>query len=131
MGPDAIRKSALTRTLADVLGDLSELMRTELRLARAELTEKLMGVVSAVAWMGAAGVLWLLTAMLAVEALVFGIASFGLALHWSCLVVAAALAVLGLVAFAFGRSAVHGDVLPTRSIRQINESIKTAKEQLT
>jgi uncharacterized membrane protein YqjE len=131
MGPDAIRKSALTRTLADVLGDLSELMRTELRLARAELTEKLTSVVSAVAWMGVAGVLWILTAMLAVEALVFGIASFGLALHWSCLVVAAALAVLGLVAFAFGRSAVHGDVLPTRSIRQINESIKTAKEQLT
>jgi uncharacterized membrane protein YqjE len=128
MGPDAIRKSALTRTLADVLGDLSELMRTELRLARAELTEKLTSVVSAVAWMGVAGVLWILTAMLAVEALVFGIASFGLALHWSCLVVAAALAVLGLVAFAFGRSAVHGDVLPTRSIRQINESIKTAKE---
>jgi len=131
MGPDAIRKSALTRSLADVLGDLSELMRTELRLARAELTEKLTSVVSAVAWMGVAGVLWILTAMLAVEALVFGIASFGLALHWSCLVVAAALAVLGLVAFAFGRSAVHGDVLPTRSIRQINESIKTAKEQLT
>jgi len=131
MGPDAIRKSALTRTLADVLGDLSELMRTELRLARAELTEKLTSVVSAVAWMGVAGVLWILTAMLAVEALVFGIASFGLALHWSCLVVAAALGVLGLVAFAVGRSAVQGDVLPTRSIRQINESIKTAKEQLT
>jgi hypothetical protein len=131
MGPDAIRKSTLARAFADVLGDLSELMRRELRLARAELIEKLMGVVHAVAWMSAAGVLWLLTALLVIEAIVFALASYGLPLHWSCLVVAAALAVLGVVAFAIGRSAVHGEVLPTRSIRQINESIKTAKEQLT
>ena len=36
-----------------------------MRLARAELTEKLMSVVHAVAWMGVAGVLWFLTGMLA------------------------------------------------------------------
>ena len=81
--------------------------------------------------MGVAGLMGFLTGILVIEALVFAIASYGLAMHWSCLVVAAGLAVLGLVAFAMGRSAVHGDVLPTRSIRQINESIKTAKEQLT
>lgn len=130
MGPDAIRGSTLTRALADVLGDLSELMRTEFRLARAELTDKATDVLRAGLWIAIAALLWLFAAMLVIEAIVFGIASTGLALHWSCLVVGAGLAVIGALAFAGGRAA-RGDVVPARSIRQMNESIRTAKEQLT
>ena len=105
-------------------------MRAEIRLARAELNENIAGAVRASAFMVAATVLWLFTAGLVIAAIVFGLASYGLPLHWSCLVVAAALAVLGVAAFAYGRAA-QRELVPTRSIRQINEGIRTAKEQLT
>lgn len=131
MAYEAIRKSTLSRTLADALADLSDLVRTELRLANAEFSEKVKGVVRASVWMVIAAVLGLLALAALVEAIIFALASTGLAMHWSCLIVAAGLAVLGLIAFAGGRSAAGEGALPTRSIRQINESIRTAKEQLT
>jgi hypothetical protein len=44
---DGIRNSALVRTLADVLEDLPDLFRKEMRLAQAEFTEKIKGGVQA------------------------------------------------------------------------------------
>jgi hypothetical protein len=38
---DGIRNSALVRTLADVLDDLPDLVRKEIRLAQAEFTGKI------------------------------------------------------------------------------------------
>jgi cobalamin synthase len=51
-----------------------------------------------------AGVLGVVAVLLVVEAAVFALASFGLALHWSCLLVAAVLAASGAAAFYHGRS---------------------------
>jgi hypothetical protein len=66
-----------------------------------------------------------------VEAAVFAIASFGLALHWSCLLVAAVLAAGGAAAFYHARSVAEDNLLPTRTAKQITQDIKIAKEQLT
>jgi Putative Actinobacterial Holin-X, holin superfamily III len=73
----------------------------------------------------------LIAGLLVVEAAVFAIASFGLALHWACLVVAAVLAAAAIAAFSYGRSAMDDDLIPKRSVRQISQDIRTAKEQLT
>jgi hypothetical protein len=75
--------------------------------------------------------LGLAAALLLVEAAVFAIASFGIALHWSCLIVAGILAVAAAAAFFQGRSAAQDELLPTRTARQISQDIRTAKEQLT
>jgi Putative Actinobacterial Holin-X, holin superfamily III len=131
MAHDAIRNSTLTRTLADVIGDFSELFQKEMRLARAEVTEKVTNVVQASAWMVAAALLALLAILLVIEAIVFGLASLGLALHWSCLIVAAGLAICAAAAFAIGRSATKEPLVPAKSIRQISEDIRIAKEKLT
>jgi hypothetical protein len=81
--------------------------------------------------MAVAGALGLAAALLLVEAAVFAIASFGIALHWSCLIVAGILAVAAAAAFFQGRSAAQDELLPTRTARQISQDIRTAKEQLT
>ena len=131
MAHDSIRDTALVHTLADVLGDVSDLVQKEIRLARAELAEKVTSGMQASLWMVVAGFLGLVAALLVIEAIVFALASLGLALYWACLLVAAVLAAGGAGAFAYGRSAVRQMLVPARGIRQINEDIRTAKEQLS
>jgi len=131
MAHDALRNSGLVRGLTGLLADLSDLVQKEIRLARAELAEKISARLQASVWLIAASVLGLITALLIVEGLVLAIASYGLALHWSCLLVAAIVAALGAAVFYHGRSLADEELLPTRSIRQVTRDIETAKEQLT
>jgi hypothetical protein len=131
MAHDAIRNSTLVHTLADVLGDLSDLVRKEIRLARSEVAAKITDGARASLWMIVAALLGLVAVLFALEAAVFALASFGLALYWACLVVAGVLAGCGAAAFAYGRSAMRQMLVPARGIRQINEDIRTVKEQLT
>jgi Putative Actinobacterial Holin-X, holin superfamily III len=78
-----------------------------------------------------AGVLGMIGFLLLIEAAVFGIARTGLALHWSCLIVAGVLLLIAGAAFFQGRAAAEGELMPTRTARQISQDIQTTKEQLT
>jgi len=131
MPHDALRNSGLVRALADLLADLSDLVHKELRLARAELTEKVSAKLQASVWVIAASVLGFIAILLIVQGLVFAISSYGFALHWACLMVAAIVAALGAALFYHGRSLADEELLPTRTIRQVTRDIETAKEQLT
>jgi hypothetical protein len=131
MAYDTLRNSGLVRALTDLLADLSDLVQKEIRLARAEVTEKISARLQASGWMVAAGLLGLIAALLIVEATALAIASYGLALHWACLLVAAILAAAGAAVFYHGRSLADEELLPTRSVRQVTRDIATAKEQLT
>jgi hypothetical protein len=119
------------RALTDLLVDLSDLVQKEIRLARSELAEKISARLQASAWMVAAGLLGLIAALLIVEAAVLAIASYGVALHLACLLMAAILAATGAAVFYHGRTLADDDILPTRSVRQVTRDIETAKEQLT
>jgi Putative Actinobacterial Holin-X, holin superfamily III len=107
------------------------LVRKELQLAKTEITEKIASRLRASVWMVVAGVLGMVAALLLVEAAVFAIASVGIALHWSCLLVVAVLAAGAAAAFFQGRAPAQDEFLPTRTAKQISQDIKTAKEQLT
>jgi Putative Actinobacterial Holin-X, holin superfamily III len=132
MAHESLKDSRLTRTLSDVVGDLADLFQKEMRLARAEISDKIATKLQGSAWMAAAGVLGLLAALLLVQALVFGIASFfGIALHWSCLIVAGVFGAGAAAAFFGGRAQVQEELTPTRTINQIKQDIATTKEQLT
>jgi uncharacterized membrane protein YgcG len=128
---DRLRNSALAQALSDLFADLADLLQQELHLAKTEITEKITSRLRASVWMVVAGVVGMVAALLLVEAAVFAIASFGLALHWSCLLVAAILAAGAAAAFYHGRSIAEDELLPTRTAHQISQDIKTAKEQLT
>jgi Putative Actinobacterial Holin-X, holin superfamily III len=130
MAHDALRDTALVRALTDLMTDLSDLVQKEVRLARAEIAHKLNLRLQAGIWFAVAGLLGLVVALLVVEGAVFALASAGLALHWSCLLVAAILAAAAALALYYGRLRSAGDLAPTRSARQFNEAIRTAKEQL-
>lgn len=132
MAHDALRNTGLTRAVTDLLADLSDLVQKELRLAKAEVAENISARLQAGVWMVAAAALAFIAILLLVEAAVFAIASYyGLALHWSCLVVALVLAAAGAIAFSRGRSLSDRELAPTRTIKQVSRDIQTAKEQLT
>ena len=78
-----LKDTALPHALSNAVGDLAELVQKELRLARAEISEKISTKLQATAWLSAAAAFGLITAILAVQALVFGIASFGIAMRRS------------------------------------------------
>jgi hypothetical protein len=71
------------------------------------------------------------TFFILIEAAIFGIASLGVALHWSCLIVAAVLATAAGGSFLYGRSTMPDTLVPTRSVQEVSEDIRTVKEQLT
>ena len=79
-------------------------------------------------WIIAAAFLFLLTAILLIEAAVFGIASAGIAVHWACLMVAAVLAAIGLGLIFYSRQS--NALVPERSMRQVSKDISVVKEQL-
>jgi hypothetical protein len=131
MPADNLKNSTLTRALSDAVADVADLFQKEMRLARAEVVDKVSTRLRAGAWMAAAGGLGLIAVLLVVQALVFGVASFGIALHWSCLIVAALFAVGAAGTFLWGRAASQDPLAPTRTIAQIKRDIATTKEQLT
>lgn len=131
MALDRLQHSGLAQAFTDLLADLGDLLQKEMQLAKVEVTEKITSRLKASIWMVGAGLLALIAGLLVIEAAVFAIASFGLALHWACLVVAGVLAAGALAAFYYGRSVADDDLLPKRSARQISQDIRTAKEQLT
>lgn len=128
---DGIRNSALVRTLADVLEALPDLLRKEIRLAQAEFSEKIKDGVKASVWMIVAGFLALISLFILIEAVIFGIASLGLALHWSCLIVAAVIGGAAAGFYFYGRSALPDTLVPVRSAHEISEDIRVVKEKLT
>ena len=128
---DRIKDAALPQALSNVVGDLVDLFQIEMRLARAELSEKIATKLQAGIWISVAGVLALIAGLLIVQAIVLGIASYGIALHWSCLIVAGVLAVIALMSFFKGRSGAKEELAPTRTINQVKKDIATAKEQMS
>jgi hypothetical protein len=77
-------------------------------------------------------VLALVCALLIVQAAVLGLsAATGIALYWSCLIVAAALAAAAGAVFAKGKADVPDQIAPNRAINQVKQDIAVAKEQFT
>ena len=129
MAHESIRDSGLVRAATDLFADLSDLIQKEIRLARAEIVHRLTLGVKGGVWMAAAGVIGFLAVIFILEGIVFAIASTGIAVHWACFIVAAALLLIAAGAFISGRSQAEAEFAP-RTARQLGATLRTAKEQL-
>lgn len=124
---EGIKDSALVAALRDLMSDVSDLLRKEMRLARAEITQMAAKGAQAGALMALAGVLGIVSLLLIVEAMVFGIASLGLAMHWASLIVAVLLAAIAAAIFFYGRALARGSFAPERTLVQINKDISAVR----
>ena len=131
MAYESGRDLTLVSALKEVFTDISDLLKKEVRLARAEMTEAVKSGLQAGIWMAAAGVLALIATLFLLQAIVFGLASLGLGVGWASLIVAAVLGAVAAVAFFYGRSLARGPMTPDRTMKQINKDITAVREQLT
>jgi triphosphoribosyl-dephospho-CoA synthetase len=131
MAYERLKDAALPHAVSQVVADLADLFQKELRLAKAEIFSKISTKLRAGIWMSAAGVLGLISALILLQAVIFAIASFGIAMHWACLIVAAGLAAVSTLCFFRGRADAQDELTPHRTIHQMKRDISTAKEQLT
>jgi len=119
-----------TQLIGETLSHFADLMKKEIDLATAEISAKMAAKAMAGVWMGVAAFVGLIGLMVLVEAVVFGIASYGIALHWACLIVAVALFVISGGFFLIGRRDAAESMVPSRSVRQLKQDMATAKEQV-
>jgi hypothetical protein len=132
MALERLKNAVLPTAVSEVAADLADLFEKELQLAKAEISSKISTKINAGIWMSAAGVLGLIAVIILIQAIIFGIASYGIAMHWACLIVAAVLAVVAALSFLKGRAdAQEQQLMPDRTIHQIKRDISTVKEQLT
>jgi hypothetical protein len=114
-----------------VVSDLADLMQKEMRLAKAEIANKITLGLRAGVWMSVAAALGIIALLLVVQAMVFGLsAATGLALHWSSLIVAALLAAIAAASFAKAKADTPS-LAPDRAVHQVKRDIAVAKEQFS
>lgn len=122
---------SMPEAFSRVVSDLADLMQKELRLAKAEIANKITLGLRAGVWMLVAAALGFIALLLVVQALVFGLsAAAGLALYWSSLIVAAALGAIAVVSFAKGKADTPS-LAPDRAVHQVKRDIAVAKEQFS
>jgi hypothetical protein len=124
MTHEAFPNTPLATTLKELFSDVSDLVRKEIRLARAEIGEKISTALEAGIWMAIAAVLVMIAGLLVIQALVFGIASLGIGVHWACLIVAAFLTAIAGGSFFYGRSKTQLSIRPSRTIAQIEKDMR-------
>ena len=122
---------SMPEAFSRVVSDLADLMQKEMRLAKAEIANKITLGLRAGAWISAAAAFGIIALLLVIEACVFGLsAATGLALHWSSLIVAAALSVIAAASFAKGKADTPS-LAPDRAVHQVKRDIAVAKEQFS
>jgi uncharacterized membrane protein YqjE len=131
MGYERLRSTALPHALQSFLGDFADLVGKEVRLAKAEMSEKLSHKRRAAIWLGLAAFMGLLASMALIQAIALGIAALGLHLGWASLIVAAGLIGLAIAFYFAGKADAAESLAPTRTIDQIKRDISLAKEQLS
>jgi len=79
---DQLKTSTVASALGHVVGDLTDLVQKEMRLAQAEFSANLSAKLEGGVWLAAAAFLAGIAFLLVVQAAVFAIASYGVPIHW-------------------------------------------------
>ena len=117
--------------IADTFNDLSDLLRKEMRLASAEMSSAVTTSLRASVMMAVGGALLFMALLFALGGLALVIAGLGFTLHEAAFMVAGGLVVIGLILFLPARAQMRAERLaPARTVGQLREAIRTAKEQM-
>jgi len=131
MDRERFKPSSLPETFSQVLSDLADLFRKELRLAQAELSSNVSSKLRGSIWLALAGVFGLASFALVLGALVAWITSLDVSLYVAFLIVAAGVGLLAVIAYVAGQKDAQVELTPSRTISQVKRDIEITKEQLT
>lgn len=121
----------LISVATEVVSDLAYLLQTEIRLARAEINEKLARVASGGAFIGIAAILLLSGIFILLLAAVRWLEVAGLPDRWGFLLVGAVVVALGVILALIGARNFKGSAfVPDRTIEQVRADFSVAKEHV-
>jgi hypothetical protein len=129
----AIRDSnrPLTSLLTQVVSEVAYLLQTEIRLARAEISEKLGRAASGSAMLAIAAVLSLCGLIVLLMGAVRWLEIAGVPNQWGFLIVGGAVLIIGVALALFGTRNLSGSSLkPQRTIDQVRADFSVAKEHV-
>jgi hypothetical protein len=113
--------------VAEATRDISEIVRAEVALAKAELAASAKNGALAGGLFGAAGYLGLLASILLTIAAAYGISALGLAPGWAFLIVAVVLLVIAGLLAVIGKSRISRVGPPQRAIASTKQTIAAVK----
>lgn len=121
----------LTDLFANLVDQLSTLFRQEVRLARAEVGEKVNEAAGSIAYLAIGGVLLLAALIVLLEAIVAFVAMLGIPLPWARLIVAVVVAVIGYALVRAGLNSLKlSNLTPNRTAEQLSRDAAVAREQV-
>lgn len=115
--------------MADILGNVSNLVRNETDLARAEIAASLKQAGASVATMALALVLAVTGLNVLAASIVALVVWAGVPPHWASAVVGAGFLLLALILFSSARAALNKiGFVPTRAARNVSRDVAAIKE---
>lgn len=122
---------SLPDLFADVLSQVTNLFRTEVRLAKAEMSEKIGDLVSSAGMIIAGAVLLIAAGILFLQGIVLLLVWFGMPEVWATFAVAVVVGIVGYIVVRKGLSNLSVEQLtPERTIHSLNRDAAVAKEQV-
>ena len=121
------------RSVATLISDLAQqastLVQTEVRLLKAEMSEKASKVGTGVAEMAAGAICLLAALIVLLFALVAALAETGMGPGWAALLVGVIVALLGVFLLKNGSTS-FTNLTPDRTTEQLGQDARVVKEQL-
>ena len=115
--------------LSDALTNVSSLVRNEVDLARAELSENLERAGAAVGYIVAAVVIAMVALSVLAAALVAGVTAAGIPPAWAAVIVGVVLAVIAFSLSAKGLKVLKlSNIAPTRTAKNLRRDVNAIKE---
>jgi len=122
---------SLGAVFSDLLTELSALFRTEIRLARAEMSEKVSNMGTGIALTAAGGLVLFAAFLVLLEAAVGGLMTAGLKLWLASLIVGGVVLLIGAIALWFGLSRLDAKQLaPNKTVHQLQRDAAVARYQV-
>ena len=124
---EQVENTSIGELLGNISGDLSQLFRQEVELAKAELKQEASKAGKAAGFLGVAGFAGYLAVVLLSFALVFALANV-MDAGWAALIVAMIWLIIGGVLFVSGRKKLKSvDPVPHRTVDTLKEDAKWLK----
>jgi len=126
-----VQERPLTSVLSQIISEVAYLLQTEIRMARAEVSEKVARVASSGAMVAAGGVLLLAGFIVLLFDVVRWLAIAGLAEQWGFLIIGGIVAIIGIALVMSGIKAVKKSALyPNKTVEQMRADYSVIKEQM-
>jgi len=124
---EQVENTSIGELLGNISGDLSQLFRQEVELAKAELKQEASKAGKAAGFLGVAGFAGYLAVVLLSFALVFALANV-MDAGWAALIVAVLWGIVGAVLFVSGRNKLKSvDPVPHRTVDTLKEDAQWLK----